>query len=179
MRDTTGVVPRQDYRLWARHRSGGHGGRSHLAACGIGVVSIWLQRAFALLTLALTAVGTGMLYVWAFDTSPPVEVSEAKPVQELFRYGEPIAIEQHLTVDRKCQGIVSRAVVDGAGFVYPLLLATDPIIQTGDNRVRVEFKLPEILGPGKYRYREVAQWRCNPLSDINQVLVDVPFTVVR
>lgn len=179
MRDTTGMASRSDYRLWASQRSRGHGGRGHSAAGRGYLLSIWLQRAFAMVTMTLTAIGTGMIYWWAFDIIPPVQVAEAKPVQELFRYGEPIAIEQHLSVSRKCQGIVSRAVVDGAGFVYPLLLATDPIIEQGENRVRVEFKLPEILGPGVYRYREVARWRCNPLSDIDQVLVDVPFTVVR
>lgn len=139
----------------------------------------WLQRAFAVITVMLCAVGVGMIYWWTFDTYPPVNVVEARPVQELFKYGEPIAVEQHLDVRRKCQGIVSRAVVDGAGFIYPLLLATDPVIEVGDIKVRVEFNLPEILGPGAYRYREVARWRCNPLADIDQVLLDVPFTVVR
>lgn len=142
-------------------------------------IALSLQRAFAILTLAMTAAGTAMLYVWAFDLRPPVQMIEARPVQELFRFGEPIAVQQHLDVSRKCQGIVSRSVVDGAGFVYPLLLATDPTIEIGENRVRVEFQLPSMLGPGKYRYREVARWRCNPLTDIDQVLVDVPFTVVQ
>lgn len=142
-------------------------------------LSCWLQRAFAGVTLTASAVGVGMIYWWVFDLRPPVTVIEAKPVQELFRYGEVIAVEQHLEVRRKCQGTVSRSVVDGAGFYYPLLLASDPSIEVGDQKVRVEFALPEILGPGKYRYREVARWSCNPLGEIDQVLMDVPFVVVR
>ena len=138
----------------------------------------WLQRVFAVVTVALTAAGVALVYWWAFDTRAPLTVLEARPIQELFRYGEPIAVEEHLDVRRKCQGIVSRAVVDGAGFVYPLLLAVDPAIELGVSRVRVEFRLPDILGPGNYRYREVAHWRCNPLSDVEQVMIDVPFTVV-
>lgn len=141
-------------------------------------LSGWVSRIFAAVTLTLTAAGVGLIYWWAFDTRPPLTVLEARPIQGLFRYGEPIAVEEHLDVRRKCPGIVSRAVVDGAGFVYPLLLAVDPATEVGLNRVRVEFRLPDILGPGNYRYREVAHWRCNPLGEVEQVLLDVPFTVV-
>ena len=140
---------------------------------------VWMQRVFAWVTLAMTAAGTALIYWWVLDVRVPVEVVEARAVQELFRYGEPIAIEQTLDVRRRCQGVVSRAIVDGAGIAYPLLLATDPAVAPDTHRVRVEFSLPEILGPGHYRYREVARWRCNPLTDIDQVLVDVPFTVVQ
>lgn len=138
----------------------------------------WAQRIFAVVTLTLTAAGVGLIYWWVLDVRTPVTVLDARPVAELFRSGEPVAVEQHLDVRRKCRGVVSRAVVDGAGFLYPLLLAVDPAIEMGVNRVRVEFRLPEMLGPGHYRYREVARWRCNPLTDIDQVLLDVPFTVV-
>lgn len=138
-----------------------------------------LHRAFAALTLVLTAIGVAMIYWWVLDTRPPIEVINAKAVQQLFRYGEPIAIEKQINVERKCQGIIFRSVVDGAGFAYPLLLSVEPLIEIGETRVRVEFRLPEILGPGEYRYREVARWRCNPLTDIDQTLLDVPFTVVR
>lgn len=179
MRNPPGMVAGADYRVWARQRGGGYGGRRDLEAGADVNWGRWCQRAFAVVTVTLCAVGVGMIYWWVLDVRPPLQVMDARPVQELFRYGEPIAVEQHLEVRRNCQGIVSRAVVDGAGFVYPLLLATDPVLDVGDSRVRVEFKLPEILGPGHYRYREVARWRCNPLTDIDQVLMDVPFTVVQ
>jgi hypothetical protein len=121
-----------------------------------------------------------MIYWWAFfDSALPITVVEAQAVQRLFRYGEPIAVEELLDVHRVCPGTVSRAVVDGAGIAYPLLLAPDPLIGEDTKRIRIEFRLPSILGPGNYRYREVAHWRCNAISDLDQVLVDVPFTVVR
>lgn len=180
MRNAAGVATGESHRIWPRQRGGAYSISSNTKSGNDRVMFLCkLQRVFAATTLALTTLGVVMIYWWVLDTRPPIEIIDTKPIQQLFRYGEPIAIEKHITVRRQCPGIISRAVVDDAGFVYPLLLSVDPAIEVGESRVRVEFKLPEVLGPGDYRYREVARWRCNPLTDIDQVLLDVPFTVVR
>lgn len=180
MRNTAGVAAGEGHRIWPRQRGGAYGSGSSVKDSGDRMMLLCrLQRVFAAATLALTTIGVVMIYWWVWDTRPPIEIIDTKPIQQLFRYREPIVIEKHIAVRRQCQGVISRSVVDNEGFAYPLLLSVDPIVNVGETRVRVEFKLPEILGPGNYRYREVARWRCNPLTDIDQVLLDVPFTVVR
>lgn len=130
--------------------------------------------------LSACAVAVGLLYYWMFfDVTQPVEVVSAQPLEPAFPVGEPIVIDERIVVRRHCPGAVNRYIVDGASIAYPILLPNDPLLGTASDRLRIEFQMPQHLGPGRYRYRSEAVWQCNPLRIIRQPIVDVPFMVVK
>lgn len=129
--------------------------------------------------LAVFASAVALLYFWMFDSRVPVEVRAGYPIKPAFVLGEPIVIEERLVIHRRCPGNVSRTIVDGANIAYPVLLPSDPLLGAVSERLRIEFRMPQHLGPGRYRYRAEAIWQCNPMRSIRQAVVDVPFVVVE
>lgn len=128
--------------------------------------------------LAVFAAAVTLLYFWLFDSRAPVEVKAAYPIKPAFAVGEPIVVEERMMVHRRCPGSVSRAIIDGANVAYPILLPSDPLLSMTSDRTRIEFRMPAMLGPGRYRYRAEAAWQCNPMRIVRQLITDVPFEVV-
>lgn len=127
--------------------------------------------------LSVFALAVAVIFFWLFDSRTVVEVHSAYPIKESFALGEPIVIEERLEVKRQCQGSVSRSIVDESNIAYPVRLPSDPLLGAPSERVRIEFQMPRILGPGTYRYVSDALWSCNPLRPISQGIADVKFVV--
>lgn len=134
---------------------------------------------FVGICLAVFASAVALIYFWILDSRVPIEVRAAYPLKPAFVQGEPIVIEEQLVIHRHCPGTVSRTIIDGANIAYPVLLPSDPLLGAPSDRLRIEFRMPQHLGPGRYRYRAEAVWQCNPMRAIRQLVAEVPFVVVE
>lgn len=128
--------------------------------------------------LAVFASAVALLYFWMFDSRAVIEVEEARATKPRFEAGEPITTRWTVTQRRSCDGDVVRYLLDQRGTVWPLEVAAKPIFSKGTASLTFAFEMPAALPPGRYEYRTIITWRCNPLTAKRQVLPAVPFEVV-
>jgi hypothetical protein len=118
-----------------------------------------------------------LIYLWAFDMTTPVHVHKAATTTAAFAFGAPVTIEEEIEIRHACSGVLSHEIVDQFNAIHFLLLPSLPLQDRTVKKISISFTPPPALGPGKYRYRQIMDWQCNPLSSPRQVLVDVPFTI--
>jgi hypothetical protein len=133
------------------------------------------QLAIAFLTAALIAVG--LLYFWLFDRRSVIEVHRVEASKPVYVEGEPIVMHWDLELRRRCDGEITRYIFSVDRTSWPLEMPVSAEFDLGRHRLEVPFQLPPDLTPGRFEYRVVAAWRCNPMSSRRQVLASVPFTV--
>lgn len=120
----------------------------------------------------------GLLLFWWLEPlvlGPPERMTDLALIEEEVRPGEPLVIRYRIETFRRCPFRLSRYVVGAQVYVLPEISST--IASPGITEREGKIYLPP-LPPGRYEFRALAEWECNPLSTYREARGPLYFEVV-
>lgn len=146
-------------------------------------MKLLLEHIFATLVILALAIGTATGIYWLlFDNAVPIISVSVKVMDETgqerntFRRGEVLVVSREICSKQRTYTTLSRELANDKT-VY--LLPSGPyIMEAGCHTSINTSSIPNIIPPGHYTYRVIAQYQNNPITS-GQLLLTVPeLTVV-
>lgn len=139
----------------------------------------FVERFFALVSLALLATVAAILAWWQFLDGPavPATVEWSRLNKTTFLQGETMHIERKMCLNTTAGYTVHRWFQNG--LIFQLSDFPSQVRDVGCGVRSIDIRIPDELPPGKYTYRVFGTWRINPLRTLRFDFPQLPeFTVV-
>lgn len=135
----------------------------------------WSVAISAVLTLQAAL---GLTLFWAFfDQASPVEILSAPiVVNKTLHPGDTVLVKFDVKKIRDCPGMFHQGLIGST--TYPVGSFRTSLRLGESQEVTLPFEFPQILPPGKYAFRVVMDFSCNPLRMITVIPADAHFEVV-
>ena len=145
---------------------------------GIGIIMGWVRDAAVALVAGLALCAAIVVVFWVTDNRPPVRlIAPPEMLTPRVKAGTSATVHWRMLKVRDCDGTVDRAILGGGRTVH--LPHDRPIPIQGQIEYVVDFMVPRYLSPGRYEYRAIHRYECNPLHSIVVELPGVEFEIVE